>query len=68
MSNRPAPKATVKPSQLFLLVGVVLAVLFAASGIAAAIEGWRDPSPVSREVFIDIPGALQVLFYVLVTP
>jgi hypothetical protein len=63
MSDRARIKAPLKPSQLFILVGVLLALLTAASGIVAALEGWEDKSAVSRRVFVDIPSPVQVVFY-----
>jgi len=65
MSDRPRMRAPLKPSQLVLVVGVLLALLTALSGIVGAIEGWEDKSPVTRRVFVDIPTALQVIFYTL---
>src|SRR5579862_6620926 len=65
MSDRPRTRAPIKPSQLFIVVGVLLAVLTAASGIVAAAEGWEEHKSVSRPVFVDIPSALQVAFYTL---
>jgi len=65
MSDRPRMRAPLKPSQLVLVVGVLLALLTALSGIVGAIEGWEDTSPVTRRVFVDIPTALQVIFYTL---
>jgi Fe-S oxidoreductase/nitrate reductase gamma subunit len=65
MSDRPRTRALIKPSQLFLVVGVLLAALTATSGIVAAAEGWGDKSRVSRPVFVDIPAPVQVAFYTL---
>ena len=58
-------RAPLKPSQLFLAVGILLAVVTAVSGILGAVEGWGDKSPITRETFVDVPGALQVVFYSL---
>ncbi|HET9771705.1 MAG TPA: (Fe-S)-binding protein, partial [Acidimicrobiia bacterium] len=55
-----------KPHQLVLATGVVAGAVFAGSGIAPAIVDWHDDSPVSREVFGNIPTAVKVLFYVAV--
>src|SRR5450631_2252109 len=63
MSDRPRIKAPIKPSQLFVVVGLLLALVTAASGTVAAIEGWEDKSATSRRVFVDIPSAVQVVFY-----
>lgn len=51
------------PWRLVVAVGVVAAVVFAASGIAPTITQWHDDSPVTRPVFIDVPSALKVTFY-----
>ncbi len=63
MSARPRLKAPLKPSQLFVVVGFLLALLTAASGIVATIEGWDDKSSVTRRVFVDVPAPVQVVFY-----
>jgi Fe-S oxidoreductase/nitrate reductase gamma subunit len=55
-----------KPHQIVLATGIAAGAVFAASGIAPAIVGWHDESPVSREVFGNIPSAVKVLFYVAV--
>ena len=65
MSDRPRTRAPIKPSQLLLIVGVLLAALTAASGIVGGIEGWEDKSHVSRRVFFDVPAPIQVAFYTL---
>jgi hypothetical protein len=51
-----------KPHQLVLATGLVAGAVFAGSGIAPAIVGWHDESPLSREVFGNIPSAVKVLF------
>ncbi|MBJ7514447.1 MAG: (Fe-S)-binding protein, partial [Acidimicrobiia bacterium] len=55
-----------KPHQIVLAVGVLAAVGTVASGIAPQITHWHDESPISREVFVNIPGAIQVAFYLSV--
>lgn len=47
-----------------LAVGVGFAALTALSGTAAALLRWDDESEVHRPVFSNIPGPLQVMFYV----
>ncbi|TML07835.1 MAG: 4Fe-4S dicluster domain-containing protein, partial [Actinobacteria bacterium] len=47
-------------------MGIAFAFLSAASGIAGAALDWHDDSPESRRVFGNIPGPLQLAFYVLV--
>jgi Fe-S oxidoreductase/nitrate reductase gamma subunit len=49
--------------QVVLGVGVAMFVFVIASGVAPAITGWHDHSPVQREVFVNVPTALKVAFY-----
>jgi Fe-S oxidoreductase/nitrate reductase gamma subunit len=37
-----------------------------ASGLVPAITHWGDDSPVQREVFVDVPRAMKVVFYFVV--
>ncbi len=59
------PRKRLRPSQISLLVGVVLAGVVVVSGIVTAI--WDFPGKashtVTREVFVDIPTPLKVAFY-----
>ncbi len=57
-----APKR-IKPHQLALGLGVVMAVVTVISGIAATAEQWHDESSVTRTVFGNIPGSLKLVFY-----
>jgi Fe-S oxidoreductase len=63
MSSRPK----LKPSQLTIIIGVVVAVITAASGIVAAITQQHDDSPVTRQVFLNIASPLRALFYTVLT-
>jgi Fe-S oxidoreductase/nitrate reductase gamma subunit len=66
----PAVAATarrVRPSHVVLAIWVGFAIVTAVSGITGVIFGFHDDSPVAREVFGGIPGALKLAFYV-VTP
>ncbi|MGH9247674.1 MAG: heterodisulfide reductase-related iron-sulfur binding cluster [Acidimicrobiales bacterium] len=56
-------KARIRPWQLVVGLGVALAVVFVASGIAPALTGWHSDSPVTREVFGNVPGAWKFAFY-----
>jgi Fe-S oxidoreductase/nitrate reductase gamma subunit len=53
----------IKPHQLIVVVGVLVAVGALASGIIPRITEWHDDSPVSREVFVNVPDAIYWLFY-----
>lgn len=56
----------IRPHQLVFATGALLALSFLASGILPAIVNWHDESPVSREVFGNIPAPLKIAFYPLV--
>src|SRR5579871_561845 len=64
MSSRPGPR--IRPSHLVLAIGVLLAVLFGASGLNGALRTDEDHSAISRPVFINIPDALRAMLYVVV--
>jgi Fe-S oxidoreductase/nitrate reductase gamma subunit len=53
----------VKPHQIVIGIGVLFAAVVVASGIAATALQWHDDSPVSREVFGNIPSAWKLVFY-----
>jgi Fe-S oxidoreductase/nitrate reductase gamma subunit len=55
-----------KPHQLVLATGLVAGAVFAGSGIAPSVVGWHDESPISREVFGNIPTLVKTLFYLAV--
>ncbi|MBI3257204.1 MAG: 4Fe-4S dicluster domain-containing protein [Actinobacteria bacterium] len=57
VSRRP------KANQIALGIGIGMAAVTVASGIAASLIGWETDSPVHREVFGNVPDALQVAFY-----
>ena len=56
----------IKPHQLALGLGVVIAVVTVASGIAGAWLQFHDESPATREVFENIPSPLRLAFYTAV--
>lgn len=58
-----AGRSRLAPSQIVLLVGTGFALVVVASGIASAVLGFHDDSPVTREVFGNIPSPLRVVFY-----
>ncbi|HEX2851115.1 MAG TPA: hypothetical protein VHN98_11200, partial [Acidimicrobiales bacterium] len=61
MATRPRPR--LKPSQLVLILGVLFAIVVAASGIAATILQFHDESKQTRVVFDNIPSAYKAVFY-----
>jgi Fe-S oxidoreductase/nitrate reductase gamma subunit len=63
MATRQARRLPVKPSAVALIIGIGLAALTAGLGIFATATGWEDHSPIQRAVFLDIPTAMQAIFY-----
>ncbi len=58
-------RVRVKPHQLVIAASVMAALVFAGSGIVPSITDWHDDSPVSREVFGNVPAPVQAVFYTL---
>ncbi|MCZ7628056.1 MAG: respiratory nitrate reductase subunit gamma [Microthrixaceae bacterium] len=58
----PGP-ARLQPYQIAITIGVVVALIVVGSGIFASIMQWHDESPITREVFENIPAWLKVAFY-----
>lgn len=56
----------VRASQLWLGVGVAIALITVLSGIAASIFQFHDDSEVQREVFTNVPGPLKLAFYTVI--
>src|SRR5436190_7173755 len=63
MASQPQSKLKLKPSWIPIILGVVIAVITAISGILGAVAPQEDTSSIQREVFFDIPSALRGLFY-----
>ncbi|NBP50379.1 MAG: 4Fe-4S dicluster domain-containing protein [Actinobacteria bacterium] len=55
-----------RPSQMSVLLGVGIGLFTAVSGIVPRLTGWKEESPIHREVFGGIPGALQIAFYTVI--
>ncbi len=53
----------VKPHQVVLAIGVLAALGAIASGIIPRITEWHDVSPISREVFVNVPDPIYWMFY-----
>jgi Fe-S oxidoreductase/nitrate reductase gamma subunit len=56
-------KGRIRPHHLVLALWVGIALFAAVSGIVPTIVQWHDDSPVSREVFGNIPSAWKLVFY-----
>jgi nitrate reductase gamma subunit len=55
-----------KPHQLLLGVGVLASLGALASGVVPRLTGWEDHSPISRQVFGNVPDPLYWAFYATV--
>jgi Fe-S oxidoreductase/nitrate reductase gamma subunit len=64
-TDRPAP-VRIRPRHVAVVIGVAFAVVTVASGIVATVLQWHDDSPVSREVFGNIPSAWKAVFYTVI--
>ena len=60
------PPRHIKASHIVVAVGVALAIVVVASGVAATVNQWHDDSPVAREVFGNIPSAWKAVFYTVI--
>jgi Fe-S oxidoreductase/nitrate reductase gamma subunit len=58
----PGPKR-LQPHQLAIALGALIALITVASGIAATVNQWHDESEVTREVFLNIPSWMKLVFY-----
>ncbi len=52
------------PAQISIAIGAGLALVTAASGVAGALNTAHPDNPVSREVFWNVPDAVELAFYV----
>ena len=64
-STVPGPKR-LQPYQIAIVIGVAVALVTVASGIAASVFQFHDDSSVTREVFDNIPAWLKVAFYTVI--
>jgi Fe-S oxidoreductase/nitrate reductase gamma subunit len=61
----PAGRGRVRASHVALGVGVALALVTIVSGVVPAVVEWHRESRIGRAVFVDVPPAFQVVFYVV---
>ncbi|HEU5083004.1 MAG TPA: heterodisulfide reductase-related iron-sulfur binding cluster [Acidimicrobiales bacterium] len=66
MEPTAASTRRIKPHQLALGLGVLIAVVTVISGIAATVLQFHDESEVTREVFENIPSPIKAAFYMIV--
>ena len=65
ISESSAPKR-LRPYQLSIGLGIGIAAFTAVSGIIPQITKWHSTSEMTREVFVGIPGPLQIAFYTVI--
>ncbi|HTN99774.1 MAG TPA: heterodisulfide reductase-related iron-sulfur binding cluster [Microthrixaceae bacterium] len=61
----PGPKR-LRPNQIAILIGIVIAAVVAISGVAATVFQFHDDSPIQRHVFDNIPSPIRLAFYTLI--
>jgi len=72
MTAHPSPEPEtagpkrIKPHQVVLGIGIFIAAFTVVSGVLPLITEWHEDSPVHREVFGGIPGALKLAFYTVI--
>ena len=55
-----------RPHHAIIGLGVLIALFTAASGVLASIAKFHDDSPVTREVFENVPGSIKFAFYLVI--
>lgn len=55
-----------KPYQISISLGVGIGIFTMISGVIPQFTHWESDSPVQRQVFGGIPGALQLAFYTVI--
>ena len=55
-----------RPNHAVIGLGIAVALFTAASGVASVVNGFHDDSPVTREVFFNVPGPLKLAFYTVI--
>ena len=66
MEPTTASSRRIKPHQLALGLGVLIAAVTIVSGIAATVFQFHGESEVTREVFDNIPSPVKAAFYMIV--
>ena len=56
-----------RPHHAIIGLGVLIALFTALSGVAASVFKFHDDSPITREVFENIPGSIKFSFYLVVS-
>jgi Fe-S oxidoreductase/nitrate reductase gamma subunit len=61
----PAGPRKIRPYQYVIGLGAFAAVFTLASGIVPLLTNWHGKSEKTREVFVGIPAAFEVMFYLI---
>lgn len=59
-------RARLRPHQLVVVLGVVIATFTALSGVASLVFQFEESSDVSRKVFGNIPSGVKLAFYTVI--
>src|SRR5215471_21313836 len=60
------PTRLPRPHQVVFALGIAMFFFVLLSGIMPVITQWHDSSKVQREVFVDLPNPMKVVFYFVV--
>ncbi|HIL48819.1 MAG TPA: hypothetical protein EYG32_07355, partial [Acidimicrobiia bacterium] len=55
-----------RPNHAVIGLGGLVALFTAGSGVASLLNGFHDDSPITREVFVNVPGPLKLAFYTVI--
>ena len=55
-----------RPHHAIIGLGLLIALFTAASGVLASIAKFHDDSPITREVFENVPGSIKFAFYLVI--
>jgi len=56
----------IRPHHAVIGLGIAVALFTALSGVASVVNGFHDDSPITREVFGNVPGPLKLAFYTVI--
>src|SRR5829696_1803974 len=62
----PSAPFRLRPHHVAIAVGVAIAAFSALSGVMPLITDWHNDNERHREVFLNVPGPLQLAFYIVV--
>ena len=62
----PTGAKRIRPHQLVIGLGAGVAAFTVVSGIVPLLTGWENEDEVHRQVFLNIPSALKLAFYIVI--